>query len=182
MANGGQQKRVLLRVPVPTPAAIYLSGEFYKKSKLADLSTNGLSVLTGPSDTLPDKFEIRFRLRRFSRTIRILLEVKNRMSVSEGVRLGCVFSEISDSDRKRVNKYIYNFVDISFPEQAVNFAAFLCVIDASFKLLLYFINSYYSATDLGRSPFAPALSNFSGIVLAFYAFLAFLAFIFLLLS
>jgi len=178
MANGDQQKRVVLRVPVATTAAIYLKGEFYKRFKLADLSTDGLSVLTGSSDVLPDKFEIRFRLRRFSRTIRIVLEVKNRISVSEGVRLGCVFSEISDSDKKRVNKYIYNFVDISFPEQAVNFAAFLCVIDASFRLLLYSINSYYSATDLGRSSFVPALSNFTGITLVFYAFLACLAFIF----
>ncbi len=178
MAHGDQQKRVLLRVPVATPAAIYLNGEFYKKFKLADLSTNGLSVLTGSSDVLPDKFEIRFRLRRFSRTIRMLLEVKNRMSVPEGVRLGCVFSEISDSDKESVNKYICNFVDISFPEQTVNFATFLCVIDASFRLLLYSINSYYSATDLGRSSFAPPLSNFTGIALVFYAFLAFLAFIF----
>ncbi|KPK97907.1 MAG: hypothetical protein AMJ95_06890 [Omnitrophica WOR_2 bacterium SM23_72] len=178
MTNGGQQKRVFLRIPVATPASIYLNNKFYKKFKLADLSTNGLSVLTSPSEVLPDKFEIHFRLRRFSRTIRVILEVKNRISVSEGVRLGCVFSEISDSDKKRVNKYVYNFVDISFPEQAVNFAAFLCVIDASFRVLLYSINFYYSATDLGRSVFTPPLSNFTGIALIFYAFLAFLAFIF----
>jgi len=178
MAIGDQQRRVFLRIPVAIPAAIYLDGQFYKKIKLADLSTNGLSVLVRSSDTLLDNFEIRFRLTPVSRLIRIILEVKNRILLPEGVRIGCSFSKISDLDKKRIDKYVCSFVDISFPEQAVNLAAFLCAMDASFRLLLYFLNSYYSATDLGRSLFAPLPSNFSGIALTLYAFYAFLAFIF----
>ncbi|MFC1675302.1 PilZ domain-containing protein [Candidatus Omnitrophota bacterium] len=178
MPTADQQKRVFLRVPVKTPAEIYLNNRFYKKIKLADLSTNGLSFLVSPTDTLPDNPEIRFRLARFSRLIKIKLEVKNRVSLPEGLRLGCSFAEISDRDKKRVDKYVCSSVDISFPEQTVNFAAFLCAIDASFRLWLSFLNSYYSATDFGSSSIVSPLSNFSGIALLLYAFLAFLAFIF----
>jgi len=178
MAIGGRQNRVFLRIPLTIPAAVYLNSQFHKKFKLVDLSTKGLSLLVSPSDILPDNFEIRFRLKAFSRLIKIILEVKSRVIVPQGVQIGCVFSEISDPDRERIDKHVCNFVDISFPEQAVNFAAFLCAIDASFRLLLYSLNSYYNATDLGRSAFVPAISDFSGIALSFYVFLAFLAFIF----
>jgi hypothetical protein len=178
MAIVDQQKRIFLRIPVAIAAAIYLNGQFHKKLRLADLSTNGLSFLVRPSEILPDNFEIRFKLTPLSKLIRIILEVKNRVNLPEGMRVGCVFSEISDLDKKRIGTYVCHFVETSFPEQAVNFAAFFCAIDASFRLLLYSINSYYSATDFGRSLFAPALSKFSVIALAFYAFFAFLAFIF----
>jgi len=177
MATTGQQNRVFLRIPVKIAAAIYLNGQFYKTTKLVDLSTNGLACLVSPSDPLPDNFEIRFRLTPFSRAMKIMLEVKNRVILSGSVRIGCIFARISDLDKKRIDKYVRNFSGIFFPEQAVNFAAFFCAVDSSVRLLLYNASSYYSATDFGRSGREPVFSDPSGIMLGFYVFSAFSAFI-----
>jgi len=173
-----QQKRVFLRIPARIRAAIYLYGKFYKKVKLADLSTKGLSFFVAESQLIPDNLEISFRLKRFSRLIRVRLLVMERAGVTEGARIGCAFTQISDKDKLRIEKYICDFVNISFAVQAVNLAAFFCVIEAAFRLLLYFVNFYYSATEFGTSFSFPAPSNSYVITLLVYLFFAFLAFIF----
>jgi hypothetical protein len=177
MVTAGQQNRVFLRIPVKIPAAVYLNGQFYKATKLVDLSTNGLACLVSPSDPLPDNFEIRFRLTLFSRVIKIMLEVKNRVILSGSMRLGCIFLSISDLDKKRIDKYVCNSSGIFLPEQVVNFAAFFCAVDACLRSLLYNASSYYSATDFGRSVRDPVFSDPSGAMLIFYVFSAFSAFI-----
>jgi hypothetical protein len=178
MPTDGQQNRVFLRIPVRISADAYQDGQFFKKSRLMDLSTNGLSFLVGPSDLLPDHFEIRFKLTPFSRVIKIMLQVKNRVPVPGGVRAGCLFADISDVDRASIDRYVCHFSGISLQEQVINLAAFLCVVDAAARLLLYYLNDYYSATDFGRMVVEPGAAGLSAAALVMYAFSSCLAFVF----
>ncbi len=177
MPTDGQQNRVFLRIPVKILADVYLDGRFYKKVRLVDLSTHGLAFFTDASGLLPNDLEIRFRLSLFSGTIRIAAGVKNRVALPKGVRVGCIFLQISDPDKKRIDQYVCNFSGISFPENAVHVAAFLCALDASIRSLLYYLASYYGATEFGRRLLEPVLSGHSGVMLALYVASAFFAFI-----
>jgi hypothetical protein len=177
MITPNQPNRALLRVPAAISAAIYIKEQCSKKLKLSDLSSSGLSFEIDSSDVLPEKFEIRFKLTPFARTITLTVEVKSRTQVAQGVRVGCVFARIQESDKKRVAAFIRNYVNISFPEQAVNLAGFLCALDATLRILLNSVYSYYTATELGRSAFAAAHLGLSGAALVLYALFSALSFV-----
>jgi hypothetical protein len=172
----GPPKRIFLRVPLRSWASILVSGKFFKKVKLADLNSKGLSFIFGRSEAIPEDFEIVFSLGRFSKPIRAALKVKNRFPARNGTRIGCAFSKILDEDLRRVEGYILRSLNISLPVEAVNLAAFLCVMDAGWRILAYFLLLYYGDTPFGREAVLEAPSIFYALTLAAYLVFALWAF------
>ncbi|MBI4707983.1 MAG: PilZ domain-containing protein [Candidatus Omnitrophica bacterium] len=159
------------------PAKIFFEGRLHKKVYLTELSTTGLSFNIKESDYLPDLFELRFRLRPFSKVIKIQMEVKNRRGIPGGLRIGCRFLKLSDEDKELINNYVCRYVDLSGPLRLIDIAAFLLSIDALWRILAYLVNFYYGGTEFGKSFQTSSGQDFYGIVLVLYAIFSFAAFI-----
>ena len=171
-------KRVCLRIPVNILAEIFIEQRFYKKVRVNNLSTTGLAFCVKETERLPDCFELRFRLSFFSKEIRVRVDVKNRIKVSRGFKIGCVFVNLPERDQNIVKNYISKYANLSVPFGVVNLAAFLCLADALLRIVAHLITCYYGVTELGGNFGALFLHNFYIITLILYAIISFTSLIF----
>jgi hypothetical protein len=82
---------------------------------------------------------------------------------------------LSERDRKTIEEYIADFVDISWIGRLASSTAFLFSADASWRILAYLVGLYYGATEFGRAS-EVAMDARYGILIFSYAFISFLAF------
>jgi len=143
-SNSSLKSRAFLRVPLRNSGKVYISGKYYGKVALSDLSVSGLSFVIKSEFPLTSDLEIRFRLPTSFRAIRAALEIKNRKVIDGDVRIGCEFSNLPDNYKKIVDAYIMSKVDVSFPSAALTVSAFFFALDGLSRLLLYIVTLYYS--------------------------------------
>jgi len=177
-SKSAESKRLFLRIPIKSQAQLSIDDIPYAEIRLSDVSTNGLSFFIKGQKEIPGIMDIHLRLSPSGRLIKIKVEVRNTTEFPEGERVGCRFLEIREEDRKLVNSYILGFIGIGFVRRAVNFAAFLCVIDASWRLLAYTVNRYYLNTGFGMSLTQPEVSKFYALIICSYAVFSFISFMF----
>jgi hypothetical protein len=170
--------RVCVRIPVRIAAKIFVKGDFKSKVVVNDLSSTGISFLVKDPNSFPDRFEIHFRLGLFSPPIKVNLEVKNRIPQSSGTRLGCMFDFASDKDKKAVAIFITGFCDYSSPLNIVGWAALLCALDATIRIVAYAAFLYYRVTEQGVPLGAALTGNLYPLALLFYALAAVAALVF----
>jgi len=174
--GGGKTKRVFLRIPVKLPARIILTGKPNKEVYIDELSTTGLSFYLEKSEEVPDLFDLDFRLTRFSKVIKIKLEVKSRSSIPAGLRVGCRFAEVLDEDKKLITNYICRFASPSFPLRVVSIAAFFCSLDSSWRVAAYLL--YYEGIKFENESRVALTDHFYFVILLLYLLSSFVAFIF----
>ena len=175
-AGEGKTKRVFLRIPIRLPAKIIMSGYPDKEVCLEELSTTGLSFYLKESESIPDSFEITFQLKHFSKIIKVKLEVKSRINVPGGWRVGCRLAEISDEDKRSITNYICKFADLSVPIRIVSSAAFFCALDSLWRIAAYFL--YYEGVKFEEAFKISLTDHLYFVVLLVYALCSFTAFIF----
>lgn len=175
-SSGGRPKRVFLRVPVKLAVEILLDGGKSMVAQIEDLSTRGLAFYLKDPDQVPDIFNISLRITPASKPLNLQLEVKSRTAVIGGVRIGCIFSTISEEDKHAINKYICELID--FPKHfiIINLAAFLCLLDSAWRIIAYFL--YYEARNFERVFKAPVSYQLYFFVLLFYAGSSYIAYSF----
>lgn len=168
-------QRIFLRVPMKLSADVILDGKLCKKVLISDLSSTGLSLLTAEDKTLPSIFDLRFRLRIFSRPVTVGVEVKNRSTAGDDVRIGCIFLRASKKARDLIDDYLDRLLNFTFADNFIFTAAFLCLIDISWKLAARLVNGYYSGTEFGRNAGMHILPAFPEAAFICYAIISFIA-------
>lgn len=171
-----EAKRVFLRISIRLPAKLYLNGKMVKKVLVTEISSGGLSFITNKSETIPNLFELRFRLGLFKRQLKMQMEVKNRINSSEGMRLGCGFVNPSEEEKNKIGGYVSKHIDIYLPYQALSFAGFLFFIDSLWRILAYLIKLYYAETPFGKNADIQPSIDFYGVILILYFLFSIAAF------
>lgn len=143
--------RVYVRIPVKGTGKVFTKGNYIGAVVLNDISTTGLSLVVKNAEAFPDEFELKFRLKILWPLLTVRLQVKNRVKVPGGVRLGCTFEELAVYDRTLIEKYVISYCNYSLPAAMVSFAAFFCVVDAALRVFAYSLRLYYWLTKLGKN-------------------------------
>jgi hypothetical protein len=172
--NISNPQRVFLRVPMKLSATVIVEGKPYKKVSMLDLSSTGLALFTAEDKDFPSVFDLRFRLGRFSRPVTINMEVKNRTPLGDGVRIGCIFRQVSKKAQNLINNYIDRLLNFTVADDFIFMAAFLCFIDVLWKLAARLINGYYIGTEFGRSAGMYKTNPFSEAAFVCYAIASFI--------
>ena len=146
-----QTPRLVIRVPLKIRAKIYFKGQLHKDIVLNELSTRGFSFNNETIEDLPHYFELEFRMRKFSKIIRARVEIKNHKAVVGSLRIGCMFSDISEEDKDLIAACLSRYINFYIPHTIVSSAAFLLCIDATWRILACLIDFYYKGTEFGRS-------------------------------
>jgi len=169
-------KRVYLRISANRPGSIFLQGKFFAKMFINDLSATGVGFFVAGKDLPANSFELRFRLGPLSPLIRVQVTVRNKSEIHGGLRLGCSFDKIFPRDQKAIIRYLCRYTDYWSPCQAVNMAAFFCLLDVFMRLSLWGIIRYYEITQLGRSIISAFLVGPQAFLYVFYALFSVSAF------
>lgn len=162
MPNGSPSQRAYVRIPVSLPAEIALEDQTRLKGQVTDLSTAGLALQIATDVWLPDVFAVTFKLPRYSQPVTVFVEVKNRLQLADGTRLGCVFASCEDGVKDQIDGFVSRYLNISFPLEMINIAALICAMDACTRGLFFCVNWYFSRTPFGLSApeFSPALGYY----------------------
>ncbi|MDD5439521.1 MAG: PilZ domain-containing protein [Candidatus Omnitrophica bacterium] len=177
-----ENRRVFLRVPANMPAEIRQGDCRPVKAVLRDLSAEGVGLTIGDpkiADALSRFFTVSFRLRVFGKPVQLMVEVKNR-TVRDGKALvSCFVTDAASSDRNAVLRYIQHSVSFGLPYILTDTAAFLCCLDALWRVPAHAIYLYFAGTPFGKEALAPAVpfSHTAGII--WYAVMSFSAFLLL---
>jgi hypothetical protein len=169
-------KRVYLRISANRPGRIFVENKFFKKVFINDLSASGVGFFIAGQDLPANSFELRFRLGPLSPVIRAQVTVRNRSEIHGGFRLGCSIDKIFPREQKAIVHYLCRYTDYWPPCQAVNMAAFFCILDVMLRIGLWVFIRFYEVTRLGRSLVSALLVGPEAFFYVFYALFSLAAF------
>jgi len=175
--KAGEKDRIFVRISVKLPAEVFIGSGSCKHAIISDLSTTGLSFSIDKTDSFPKVFVLHFRLPNSSRSIKVKVERKNSSDVSGVLRIGCLFLEISEEDKKLIDRHVSRSLDCSMSWKAVNIAAFFLFVDALWRIDAYLMSISYKGTVFGKIFPEASFPHSYGIVLLAYAVACFTAFI-----
>jgi len=173
----GIQDRIFFRIPVNLPAKLILEDSNNIDVSIRDLSTTGLSFLVKPEVKVPTTFRLKFSFPYSFKKIEIEMTLRNESVSGNMTKKGCSFRDISSSDQKHIETFIFHFSECSTPWLAVNIASLFLFFDALFRFFSYTTVLYYKGTPFAKNTTLNALNPDYLIVLALYALLSLFAFI-----
>jgi len=169
-------KRVYLRISANRLGRIFFEGKFVMQVFINDLSASGVGFFIAGKDLPANSFELRFKLGPLDPLIRAQITVRNKSEIHGGFRLGCSFDKILPRDQKAIVRYLCRYTDYWSPCQAVNLAAFFCIIDIMLRFALWAFIRFYEVTQLGRSLISALLVGPQAFLYVFYALFSLTAF------
>jgi PilZ domain len=171
-------KRVYLRIASNIPAYIFFKGKFIQKVFINDLSATGVGFFASGANLPGDTFEFRFRLSPLSPRIKTQIIIRNSTPIHGGSRIGCSFEKISLADQKSINRYLCRYTDYWSSYQAVNAAAFFCLIDVVARGFLWVFLAYFEVTKMNQALISVLIPRLPLLFYIFYGLSSLLAFVF----
>jgi len=168
------KRRMFLRIPVRVEGALFLEDAAPSKIEIIELSSAGVALVTEQTLEGMQEFAIAFSLGKMFKTIRVKVQVRNRMVMGKRVRLGCKFLDLMEADKNVIAGYVSRFVALAAPTVWPTTISLLCFVDALVRIIALMLEHDAGGFEQAQLLLMGEQRHF--VMLTLYAFCALAAF------